>query len=261
MGHTWRIVEQWKCKPQGQVWKVRSKDGQAGFFKFAYSNQWYYAGPLVGNEWLAKHMANAVGLASAQVEVAHIRHQDAELFGIVSLPHEGARLLDWSTLPGLARLRATERIHKMSRLVGTIAFDTWMTNIDRGSGHNIILYKEADGLYHWYLIDHAYALYGSPRKWDMHGADTVHWSQIWRFYHIPRGWRRLATRSALFDMAERIRRVPRSYIQDAIAAVPDPSYSDRVKREVLRMVLYRQRQLPHMLDRWLNFQGRKESVR
>lgn len=258
MEHTWTVTEQWKCKPQGQVWKVRDENGRTGFFKFAFSNQWYYAGPIVGNEWLARRLAAESGLASAQVEVTRIRHRDIDLLGIVSLPREGVRLLDWNGLSDRERRGATGRIHRMNRLIGTIAFDAWLTNIDRGSGRNIILYKGMDGLYRWYLIDHAYALYGSPRKWNMHGPITGHWSQIWRFYHIPQGWQRLATRSALFDMAERIRRVPRSYIHDAIAAVPDPAYSDRIKRQVSQMLLYRRRELPHMLDRWLQFRGRKE---
>ena len=258
--HTWSITEQWKCKPQGQVWRVADKNGRTGFFKFAFRRQWYYAGPLVGNEWIARRLATEAGLSSAQVEVAHIRHGGAELFGIVSLPRQGARLLDWSCLSDAERIRAADSVHQMNRLVGTIAFDSWLTNIDRGSGRNVILYKDGDERYRWYLIDHAYALYGSPRKWEMHGATTQHWLDIWRFYHIPRGWQKLATRGVLWEMAERIRRVPRSYIQDVIASVPDPSYSDRIKRDVSRMLLYRKSALPHMLDRWMQFRGRKESM-
>ncbi len=260
MKNTWKITEQWKCKPQGQVWRVADSDGRTGFFKFAFRDQWYYAGPLVGNEWIARRLAAEVGLPSARVEVARIRYGNAELFGIVSLPREGARLLDWSSLSETERTLATDRVHEMNRLVGTIAFDSWLTNIDRGSGRNVILYKGADGRYRWYLIDHAYALYGSPRKWDMHGATTRHWLNIWRFYHIPRGWQKLATRTALSEMAERIGRVPRSYIHDVVASAPDPSYSDRIKRDVSRMLLYRKRELPHMLDRWMQFHGRKESA-
>ena len=256
---SWKIVECWKNKLQGQVWKVRDASGRTGYFKFARPDQWFYSGPLVGNEWLAKRLADELRLNAAPVEPVHIHFEGADLYGIVSLPAAASHTC-WRALPERVRRHAQSRVHRMRRLLGVIAFDAWLTNIDRGSGSNIILYKDSGSLYRWYLIDHAYALYGSPRKWSRFDPMHRHWQQIWQFCHVPRGFSQLADRESLLDMARRIGDLSPSYLRDAVAAVPDPGYTDRIKRDVYGTLLYRRTRLANMLDRWLRFDGSKESA-
>lgn len=257
---SWEIVERWKNKLQGQVWKVTNQNGREGYFKFAFDNQWYYSGPIAGNEWIAKRLADELKLPCAPLEPATVRYNDMDLRGIVSLPMARKRLFDWRTADDGIRLHPLERVRGAGRLVSTVAFDAWLANIDRGSGRNIILYEDDDGRCRWYLIDHAHALLGSPRKWNSHKPDDRYWRQIWRFYHLPRGWQRHATRSVLMDMSDRIRKVPQSLLHDLVAHVPDQKYTDAMKKDVYLMLLYRRKHLPNMLDAWLRYRGRKESV-
>jgi hypothetical protein len=256
----WKIAECWKCKPQGQVWKVHDNNGREGYFKFAFASQWYYSGPIVGNEWIAKQLADQLELPCAPVEPATIHYQDMDLHGIVSLPMTKKPQFDWRSAGDEIRLHSLKRLHRPRRLAATVAFDAWLANIDRGSGKNIILFEGDNGRCRWYLIDHAHALFGSPRKWRVHKPYDRYWEQIWRFYHLPRGLQRLASRPVLMDMSDRIRKIPGSFLHDLVADVPDRKYTDTMKKDICHMLLYRRERLPNMLDAWLRYKGRKESA-
>lgn len=255
----WTLVDKWKNKPQGQVWRVKSASGETGYFKFAYQEQWYDSGPIVGNEWLARKLARRVGLPCANLERAVLEDGGKRLPGIVSLPRVHKGLVSWAELPAHVKRHAEKYVHQVDLLAGTVAFDAWLTNIDRGSGHNIMLYPGTNGKYTWYLIDHGYTLYGCARKWKDHPQNHVHWQRIWQFYHVPQGWQRLATRQRLMTMAERIRRIPEREIIALIDSVPDPLYSSSIKKETSEQLINRQRKLAHMLDTWLRYTGKKES--
>lgn len=254
----WNVVEKWKNKPQGQVWRVRDAKGRTGFFKFAYPHQWHDAGPIVGNEWLARQLASRLGLPSASLECATVREAGHELRGIVSLPRQGTRLVSWRSLPSAVHQQPERYIVEWERMVQTVAYDVWLTNIDRGSGENIMLYRKDSGRWHWYLIDHGYTLYGCDRKWVDHPQDSLHWRRVWRFYHIPRGWQRLARRPTLMAMARKIAALPARDIRACVEAVPDILYSPGIKSSVLELLLTRQKTLPGILDAWLRYKGNKE---
>lgn len=255
----WTIVDKWKQKQQGQVWRVRDQNGRRGFFKFAYSAQWYDAGPISGNEWLAKQLTDLLSVPSAELELAQVEDGSETLQGIVSLPNESANLLSWNTLPDDVQKNPQGTVRNLKRLVSaTIAFDVWVTNIDRASGKNIILYRAADGMYDWYLIDHGYALYGCARKWSGRNWPSRHWQQIWRFYHVPRGWTQLATRSNLMAMAARIQAIPEETLKNTVNGVPDPQYTPAIRNSVIALLFQRRRRLPALLDDWLNYDGNKE---
>jgi len=255
----WQLVDKWKNKRQGQVWRVRKANGDEGFFKFAYKEQWYDAGPIVGNEWLTQQLAKRVDLPCANVERTTLRHEGDTLHGIVSLPKSVAGLCSWSDLPESIRQYPERHVHRIDRLIGTIAFDVWLTNIDRGSGHNIILYPGTEGKFHWYLIDHGYALYGCDRKWRNHSPDSPYWRKTWLYYHIPKGWKRLATRARLQALARQIGRIPDPFIERLVAQVPDPLYTPALKRTTTRLLLKRKQALPALLDEWIRYPGNKES--
>ncbi len=255
----WTIVDKWKEKPQGQVWRVIDQTGRRGFFKFAYPTQWYDAGPIVGNEWIAKQLTDLIAVPSAPVEIAHVEDGGKTVRGIVSLPHASASLHSWNTLPDEVQKDSQHIVRDLTRLVcATIAFDVWVTNIDRASGKNIILYRSTDGMYDWYLIDHGYALYGCDRKWNGKYWNNRHWRQVWQFYHVPRGWTSLASRSNLMAMASRIQAIPEARLAHIVHGVPDPQYTPAIQNTVIAMLCRRKRQLPAILDAWLNYGGNKE---
>lgn len=255
----WQVISMWKNKPQGQVWRVRDEDGRRGFFKFARVDQWPFSGPLVANEWMAHILAQQLGLPTADLETASVAHDGREYFGVVSLLHTGDRLSSWRSLPDGHKLQAEAYVCQSGHLVSTMVFDTWLTNIDRGSGKNIILFpsRESNCL-QWYLIDHAYALYGSPNKWT-HPPGHAYWQEIWRFYHVPRGWVRLAHRELLVHMANRIARLPNADLAHMIRHAPDPTFTPQLRSETLDMILRRQNRLVGMIDRWIAYAGEKES--
>ncbi len=258
-GTHWTIVDKWKEKPQGQVWRVQDQNGRKGFFKFAYPRQWYDAGPIVGNEWIAKQLTDLISVPSARVELAHVEDADETLRGIVSLPLESTSLHSWRTLPDEVQRDPQNTVRNLTHLVcATIAFDVWVTNIDRASGKNIILYQASDGMYDWYLIDHGYALYGCDRKWSGKHWRSSHWQQIWQFYHVPRGWTQFAKRPNLMAMAARIQAIPEERLARMVRSAPDSNYTPAIKESVIAMLCHRKRRLPAMLDAWLDYDGNKE---
>lgn len=255
----WTLVDKWKNKPQGQVWRVKSESGELAYFKFAYPEQWYDAGPITGNEWLTRQLAKRVGLPCARVQRATLIDGGKTLRGIVSLPRVHRGLTSWAALPDNVKRRAEAHVNKVDLLAGTVAFDSWLTNIDRGSGHNVILFPALNGKYNWYLIDHGYCLYGCPRKWKDHHQQDAYWRQVWKFYHIPQGWQRLANKRRLMLMVARIRAIPEAEIRKLVNSVPDPLYSSEIRRDTIDLLITRQRQLERILDTWLRYSGKKES--
>ncbi len=256
---TWKIIEKWKEKPQGQVWRVEDGHGRKGFFKFAYATQWYDAGPIAGNEWIAKKFADKLGLPAADVELASVVDQGKTLPGIVSLPKTGVTLTNWSRLPDSVKHHMEDHVCHADLLTGTIVFDAWLTNIDRASGKNIILYDGQAVCLEWYLIDHGYALYGCPRKWADHDLGSPYWNDVWRFYHVPRGFLRMATRGSIYRMVDRIQALKDDEIRSIIKSVPDPLYDKQLQVKTISLLLDRKQNLYNIMNSWLSYTGEKES--
>ncbi|PWI57165.1 HipA family kinase [Sulfoacidibacillus thermotolerans] len=255
---SWKLIDKWKNKPQGQVWRVRDARGRSGFFKFAYPEQWYNAGPLVGNEWIATALAEKLHLPCASVEITELTDGPHCLHGIVSLPRQGVHLFSWNRAPEQIRTNPPHYLRDFDHLLDVIAFDVWLTNIDRGSGKNIILYRD-HAMYNWYLIDHAYCAYGCDRKWQPAKWTELYWKQVWQFYHIPRGWLQFIKPERLLRAAQKIAALPERSIAELIATVPDPLYSQSIKDQVTTMLLTRKQELGEILTTWIHYQGTKES--
>ncbi len=255
---SWELLDKWKNKLQGQVWRVRNERGTKGFFKFAYPKQWYDAGPIIGNEWIAKQLADYLHYPCANVELAELDDGNERLHGIVSLPKEGVQLHSWCHAPEEVHAYPEQYVRHFHRLLDVIAFDVWLTNIDRGSGKNIILYRE-NNKYNWYLIDHAYCAYGCDRKWRPGDWTHLYWRQVWQFYHIPKGWLQFIQPERLLAAAEEIAAIPDSRIEQLLAHNPDPLYSALMRKEMATMLISRKRQLRVILINWLLYSGIKES--
>ena len=259
--YKWHVVQEWKNKPQGQVWRVQEAGGKTGYFKFAYKDQWYDAGPIIGNEWITWQLAQKLAIFSADLDVTSILHNETELRGVVSMQKNHDTIVSWRNLDTTVVQDPYSQIADADTLFGVIAFDAWITNIDRGSGKNILFYRDApQERYRWYLIDHGYALYGCDRKWAVHSPLDDYWHHIWQFYHIPRGWQTFATKDVLLKAADNIRALRQRDIEDIVHSVPDPSYTETLQRDVIAMLLYRQKALSRMLTEWIHYKGVKECL-
>ncbi len=259
--YTWHLLDTWKNKPQGQVWRVNEPGGKVGFFKFAFKEQWYDAGPIVGNEWIAATLAKRTGFETAELDVVSIPYGNTLLSGIVSIQKDISPIVSWRTLDKSVTERPYEFLNDADNLFGVIAFDTWITNLDRGSGKNILFYRpKGQQRFQFYLIDHGYALYGCERKWALHSPLDAYWHQIWDFYHIPKGWQAFATKRVLKQATEAIHSLDEHVIRHIVDDVPDSLYTKAMQKDTIAMLLYRQKHLTHMLNEWLHYRGVKECL-
>lgn len=245
----WQPVQPVSDKPQGRVWLVR-RDGPGGerwgFFKYAGPEHRYFAGPMVANEWLAAQLLRRLGLPAAEVVPARVDGME----GVVSLARVPlARARRWRDLPLRVRRRHLRTFVRPSRLYGMVVFDVWTTNIDRGSGKNIVVYRRpGERRYRFYLIDHALALHGSYHKWRHYGPwPGPRWRHPWRAYTVPRGlrptWRRLA------PWVRRVQALPAEELRALVRAVPPRHLAPEEAEFVERLLLVRQRELAEIIAR------------
>ncbi len=257
----WYLIDTWKNKPQGQVWRVKEPGGKVGFFKFAFKEQWYDAGPIVGNEWITATLAKRTGFDTADLDVVSIPYGNTLLSGIVSIQKEFSPIVSWRNLDASVAQHPYEHLQDADKLFGVIAFDAFITNLDRGSGKNILFYRPDDQhRFAFYLIDHGYALYGCERKWAIHSPMDAYWHHIWNFYHIPKGWQIFASKRVLQQAIEAIHSLDEYAIRHIVHDVPDPLYTKAMQKDTIAMLLYRQKHLAHMLDEWLRYRGDKECL-
>ena len=246
----WSIVELVSEKAQGRVWRVRRPTPQGwqwGYFKYAGPEHRYYAGPMVANEWLAAAILRRLRLPAARVVPARI----GELEGIVSVAPEAETVRQWRELEPKERARHLRLFRRPSGLYGMIVFDIWTTNIDRGRGKNLIVYRRpGERKYRYRLIDHALALHGSYYKWDHYGPWRGRsWQRPWRVYHAPEGLKPTARR--LRPWVRRIQALPASWLERLVRSVPRRFLSRREAAFITRLLIVRQRQLHRLVRRWL----------
>jgi hypothetical protein len=257
----WMLKETWKAKRQGYVWVVENREGDRGYFKFTTRSQWYYAGPMVANEWVAAALARQLGFPVAKLEIAAVRGPDGRVRkGIVSVEERAAEVVTWRNAAEDIRRRPEEYVNQINYLCGLVVFDAWIANIDRAMGKNLILYRnQMNEKYNWYLIDHGHALYGSPRKWKRGPWDAPLWQKLWRFYHVPQGLLRLqSSLPALESMIKRIQSLDRTQIDAALHSVPKGFLKEKERMFMRRMLLQRQKQVGTMMKRWIAYKGTKE---
>lgn len=252
----WQLVRPISDKPQGRVWLARRPvaDGwEWGYFKYAGPEHRYYSGPMAANEWLAAQILALLGLPAAPVVPAVVEG----LEGVVSVARAPLdRVRQWRHVPLGIRRRHLRTFHRPARLYGMVVFDVWTTNIDRGSGKNIAVYRRpGERRYRFYLIDHALALHGSYYKWDRYGHwPGPQWQRPWRVYAVPRGLR--PTRGRLRPWVRRVVALPPDRLRALVRAVPERLLSPGQAEFVERLLLVRQAELPAIIERWMRRLGR-----
>lgn len=240
---------------------VRDEADTRGYFKFATKEQWYFAGPMIANEIIAAALAKRLGFPVCELEMAIVWGPTGiPQEGIVSLQVDAEEVITWREADPAVKLAPEQHIEQFDLLAQMVVFDAWIANIDRAKGKNLILYRNApDEPYKWYLIDHGLTLYGSPRKWKRGPWNSPLWEQIWRFYNVPQGL--LAAQSdkaRLEPMIQKIENLRVSDIDAAVRSAPRRHLQLRDRQFIKRLLLYRQKRLRTMIDRWLAHPGEKE---
>jgi hypothetical protein len=257
----WWLIHPWKAKPQGQVWVVADDIENRGYFKFAFPNQWYYSGPLLANELIAADLAKLLGYPVAQLEEAIVLDQDANpQKGVVSLEVSAPQIVTWHDVNEEVVKNPEQYVNQIELLSTLVVFDAWIVNVDRASGKNLVLYRNhSSEKYHWYLIDHGLALYGSPRKWKRGDYDSPFWNKLWMYYHVPKGLLRLqSSASRLEPMIGKIESLKESDIENVLSKVSQEYFRDEERYFIKRLLLYRQKRLRKIMKQWLEFKGVKE---
>lgn len=241
-----------------------NEEGRRGYFKFATKKQRYYSGPLIANEMISAALAEMLGFPVASLELATVVGPDRKRRnGIVSISEAANEVITWKEADKKVHQRAEDHVKDIELLSTLVVFDAWITNTDRATGKNLILYRDhEEDKYSWYLIDHGLALYGSPRKWRIRGDwKSSVWDKVWIFYHVPRGLLRLQSSfETLEPMIAKIESLPEAKIEEALNCVPKEYLTEKERRFIKRLLLYRQERLQKIIKRWLNYQGKKECL-
>ncbi|TCP59216.1 hypothetical protein EV586_101432 [Tumebacillus sp. BK434] len=259
--HHWILERPWKEKRQGQVWVVRDERNTRGYFKFATKEQWYYSGPMIANEIIAAALAKRLGFPVGKLEMATVWGPGGiPQEGIVSVQAEADEVITWREAAAEVKTAPEQHIEQFDLLAQMVVFDAWIANIDRAKGKNLVLYRNTPGeRYHWYLIDHGHTLFGSPRKWKRGAWNAPLWEQLWRFYNVPQGL--LAAQSdneRLEPMIQKIEKLRMWEIDAALRAVPRGHLQMRDRQFIKRLLLYRQKRIRTIIERWLAYEGQKE---
>lgn len=260
MSRQWTVKREWKHKLQGQVWIVQDGRGRIGYFKYATPHQWYYSGPLIANEFISATLARRVGLPVARLESATVKGADGVYHkGLVSIPVKAKFILTWCDVREQVRCHPELHVQQLKQLRGLVAFDAWIGNVDRGTGKNLVLYRDRPSeKYKWYLIDHGNALW-APRRLKIGAYRSPIWDDVWRYSHVPKGLLRLQSSwRALEPMIRKIESLGERDIDLAIQSIPNGCLRDKESKLIKRMLLYRQKRLRMMMTRWLKYRGVKE---
>lgn len=257
----WKLVKVWMKKPQGDVWIVRDKTGNRGFFKTTEGKNAYYAGTMVGNEFIAAALAKKLGYPVGRLELAHVQGPDgAWRKGIISKEVRAGEIVTWRNARKVVKQKPEKYIKNIQKLKSLVVFDAWIVNIDRGRGENIILYrKHSKAKYDWYLIDHANTLYGSRYKWKRGAWDRAFWQKLWEYYYVPKGMLRLqSSPQSTNPMIRKIASLKAEDIDGAMSRVPKGYLKKQSADFIRRLLITRQSQLPTIIRRWRVYKGKKE---
>lgn len=257
----WQLRDILEQKRQGDVWQVVSNLGRIGYFKFATKEQAYFSGPMIANELIAAKLAARLGLPVGELQLATVLGQDGiARTGLVSVSVQAQEIVTWRDLPKKVRLKAERYVKHVDLLRMVVVFDAWITNIDRASGKNLILYRnDASEKYDWYLIDHGLTLHGSPYKWERHAWDTPHWQRLWQFHHVSEGMARLQRRfSELEPMIARIEAMGDAEVTQLVEQTPRHLCSAAEREFIRRLLLTRKGQIRSIMRKWVDYKGEKE---
>lgn len=170
-------------------------------------------------------------------------------------------MITWQEASAEVKENPKDHIEQYDMLRVLVVFDAWIANIDRASGKNLVLYRNAPvEKYKWYLIDHGHTLYGSPRKWKQWKWNAPIWDKLWVYYHVPQGLLKIQnSRRVLEPMIRKIESFPTSKIDAALKAVPNGHLRKKERKFIKRLLVYRKRKLRTIMMNWLRYKGQKEN--
>ncbi|MDF2680063.1 MAG: hypothetical protein K0R47_1253 [Brevibacillus sp.] len=245
----WKFKKVVRKRYGRQIWKIATRKGEKGYFKFFVSQKHKDLRILVANEYIAASLAKRLGLPVAKVKKVSVRGpRGIKRKGIVSIRAAGKKVIPWKKAPGKVFRRPHHYVKKADLLAQLVVFDAWIMNPDRTS-HNLILYRQKSSKrYKWYLIDHGIALFGKQDQWKLRKAKKAFrrkkqhkfalLSKKGKRLLFPKGLKRFfrANQSAADKMIRKIQRLPRSTIRQAIGKVPK-SYLKKTEKKFMTEVL------------------------
>ncbi|MBM7589437.1 HipA family kinase [Brevibacillus fulvus] len=251
----WNCQKVWRKRPHSHVWLVENQEGERGYFKFATQRQWFHAGPMIVNEFVAAYLAKHLGFPVADMEPATIMSPTGKIrHGFVSVRANAERVVRWDKAHPKVRRSPERYVNHLDLLRQLVVFDAWILNTDR-AGRNLILYRDHDSSkYNWYLIDHGHSLYGPAKRWKQYPWNHPHWRRARRFFYYSGGYPRLTvTKSDLEPMIAKIEQLDSSVIDEALDTVPEEYLSPSIRSFIRDLLLYRQKRIRHMMLRWLRY--------
>jgi hypothetical protein len=246
----WYFVKVIKEIPQGTVWLVEDSYGDRGYLKFARESDWYYSGPLIANEYISAYLANHLGFTVAPLELTSVRGPDGEKHkGVVSRQAIAHEVITWFEAGQCVKDHPEKYINQRKLLRQLVVFDTWIANLDRGLGRNLILARDSqNSKYDWYLIDHGNTLFGSPRKWRRGNWDSRIWYEVGRYCKVSPSLLH-SSFVELEPMINKIEELREVEIEDALDNVPESFLSADVRAFTKRLLLNRQKKLRMIIRR------------
>jgi hypothetical protein len=236
-------------RPLGPVWiVVRNNKGkkQKGFFKFPTRKNKARIGPLLANELISYRLAKALKLKVAKVQLTKIKGKR----GVVSTVRPAPYHYTWSQLAKKLSYPVIYYIDNPNQLLKTFVFDIWICNLDRHAD-NLITYPLGNK-YSFYLIDHGLALLGAI-KWRKVPWNSPYWDHVARYNkHYVQGLiSYINDYNQLSKFVKEIQRIPSYKIRKIVKSTPASILSPGKKEIIIKLLLYRQRHLDHIVRLWV----------
>ncbi|ERM19226.1 HipA family kinase [Brevibacillus halotolerans] len=247
-GISWVPVQKYN-RPLGPVWQVRKgREGnrQIGFFKYMNRSTAKRLGPVLAMELLSYRLARKLGISVAKIEVVTIQGKR----GIVSHKKRKGRLYSWEEFYRRKGPRAINELQSPERLIELFVFDIWIVNVDRHN-ENIIIFPTQKA-YDFYAIDHSMSLLGTFtfRKIPWYSKQ---WEHVALYnHHYLRGLTHyIQEYSQVKPFIQKIQRLSPVLIKQTVRRIPGSLLSLTQKQQAERVLLNRQKNLHHLVERWL----------
>jgi hypothetical protein len=249
---SWTFLRKIKEVMYGTVWLVRDSYGDIGYFKFSSKTNWFYSGPLIATEMIAASLASKLGFIVPPLEIVTVTGPNGvKQEGIVSRRAIAKEVLTWSKAPSHVKENPDKYIRGANLLRQLVVFDTWIANLDRGLGMNLILARDQPKeKFHWYLIDHGNCLFGSARKWKRGNWRSEIWLNPAIYCNVSPALLVSSYRN-LKPMITYIESLGEECIDSALESVPQKYLSKKVRRFTKKLLIYRQKRIRNIIGNWL----------
>jgi len=241
----WTYQKTMRKESRKNVWQVAEHRGRIAYFKYP-QNEFRRFRLMIANEYVSIFLAAWLGFPVAVLTPATVQGpRGNRVTGYISKQVSAREVITWKTLSAQSKLDPLACVNRIRQLLQAVVFDVWILNKDR-TDVNLILHRDDPrGNYDWYLIDFGSALLGSPHNSPFARVKKMAHPQLKKRLRMPSGLpvQLLQHRQCLWEMIDKIERMPTKAIDKAIRNIPRGLIRAKEKRTLKRLLVYRKRRI------------------